>query len=180
MPNTPGGYIDLVSDKILDLEQTVDDHRQSFGAIYIDLLEHPENRDEGVWDWFIGYMMEHTASETGNEDLAVEYWQVIDDYFDWSWEHLHTIPPPERGDIWATARRVISATAQRQALIESGLAHALLVHATDTAKVVGGAAAKLSPAQKQAAAKATTIKSKVKEKREVRKNASRPETVSGA
>jgi hypothetical protein len=164
-------YVDLVAEKIVDLEETVDAKRDAVGARYVELLNDPAQRNEGIWEWFLGYMQQLMETETGNAVLAEDYWQEIDHFFDDSWEQLHRVPPPERGDIWHTGRKMISAVAAQQAFIESGLASDVLEHATETAAVVGKEAAKLTPAQKQEAAKETAIKAKAKDKREARKAA---------
>ncbi len=176
MPDRVGNYVDLVASRIVDLEELVEAKKSTVGERYVELLNNPAERLPGIWEWFSGYLAEHTATETGNVELAEMYWAEIDKYFGWSWDDLHSIPEPERGDIWSTARRMISATAQRQAMIDSGLLDAVLQQAAGTAVDSGRAAARLTTAQKREVASQAQIKSRAKEEKD-RRNAARSKPV---
>lgn len=163
-------YVNLVADHAATLQDIVADHAADVAGRYGELIDRPLERDAGIWEWYYNYMLEHTITETGNASMAEQYWQEIDFYFDWSWEEFHRIPEPERGDIWTTARKMVSATALRQAQIETGLITSLLIHAHETARAVGRAASGLGRAQKREVAKATAIKATVEQRRNERAN----------
>jgi len=117
-------FLDAAAKHAVDINKQVKAAKVNISKRYVELLNDPDQRLQSIKDWFLGYMIEQTVVETGNEALAEAYWSNIEEYMQFSWDEINSdqFPPALRGDIWMTGRAVVSAMAYHQAFIESQLA----------------------------------------------------------
>ncbi len=163
---SPGDkFLDAAADHLNVIDEIVDEHRLEFARIYIEVLEEPERRNPGIIEYIIGYMHEVMADETDSEELADLYWEKVDEYLDLTWDEINEVPMPERGDVYHTARKVISGIASRQAFIESGIAQLILLSSYSNAPVVGKLFGAMTPAEQKKTAVESDLKTRKKERK---------------
>jgi len=128
-------FVDQAADTIISVDDLVNEKRDEFSALYLELLQSPERRDDQIEVQMIGYLYEQSLDELDGE-FAVEYWQTIAEAMDMTWDQLNDIPLNERGDVFHTTRKIMSAVAWKQAFIEAGIAVEVVRLGLDFGEVV--------------------------------------------
>jgi hypothetical protein len=114
------------ADKALDIEDLVEDKRDDFAKRIVHLLNNPDDRNPEIMEYFLGYFSEMTAIETGSVELAQLYWEQIAELVIASNDELHSVPQPDRGEIWTKTKQLMGMWVIRQAYIESGIPNTVL------------------------------------------------------
>ena len=158
-------YLDAAAEAQNDIDDIVEDKRPEFMRIRLELLENPEQREPAIMDFYLASLEEQTALESGNEEMAAAYWSGVEELAAQSWSELYQTPVEERGDMFATAAKLILATTWEQAFIECGAATELMVTAAETAPEQKARFDAMSPVEQKKTALFFPIKSKKKELR---------------
>ena len=164
-------YLDAAAEAQNDIDDIVEDKREEFATIRLELLENPEQRSEEITDYYVASLEEQTAIESGNEEMAALYWEGVEEIASQSWSELYQTPVEERGDMFSTAGKLILATTWEQAAIESGLYTDLLIAADETAPEQRKRFDAMGQAEQKKTALSFPIKARKKGLREAKKKA---------
>ena len=155
-------YLDLAADQSVTLDGIVDAYRDRFGTLYMELMQEPEKRNEGIESDAVNALMENTAVLHGEEYSDV-YWEPIVEFLDLSLDEIQDMPIKDNA--WATGRALVGVVSYKQAFVESGLAAAILEHAGEAGKVSQSAFSKLTPEEQKKTAVENDKKNRIKEKK---------------
>lgn len=114
-------YTAIAADKIIELDDFVAANRDGFAALYAELLNSPDRRDDQIEANYIGYFFEQSVAELGDES-QLQYWKKVSESMELSFDELNAMPPNRRGAVYSDVRAIMSAVAFEQAFIESGIA----------------------------------------------------------
>jgi hypothetical protein len=106
-------------------------------------------------------------SEIEATDLPADFWDLVADAQEWTFDQFHEVPFNDRGEAWEMARQVRVAVAQRQAILESGALIEAMRRGIQTAEARRPLLDKIDMAELQADNK---FKSKIRAKREALTN----------
>ena len=152
---TPEGYIEARADLLVDLSEVVGAKGSEYGARFVELLEHPDMRSDLIIEDACGYLGERRAEESGDLDDGEAWGAELAEWCELSWQEIHEIPPPTRGDTWMIARRLVAAVCRTQALTEIA-GEDLIKIGAELGKVTGAAGAMGDTAKRKAATEGAT------------------------
>ncbi|MCP4640648.1 MAG: hypothetical protein GY851_09455 [bacterium] len=114
----PPTVVEQHADAKLDLDEYRARMSPEVAARFVELLENPDARDEGILDSILGRMIELSADEMGSEQAADAYYDAVEQYVVLPWGELHSIPFAERGGVFNEAQAMLTAWASAQAYVE--------------------------------------------------------------
>jgi hypothetical protein len=85
------------------------------------LYNNPAERSDLLTKRYLTAGYNAMVQETGNEELALAYWDQVAQMVDVSVDELAAVPTEQRGDVWNTAMGIILAVSMEQAQAQSGL-----------------------------------------------------------
>ena len=135
LSNTAREFVSVSADNIIAIDDFVADNRETFADLYMELLQDPDRRNDDIEAEFVNYFFTLSKQELG-DDSMLEYWKTVAASLDQSFDDLNERPPNERGDVFHTVRKIMSAASWKQAFIESGIALDMVERGLDMGNVV--------------------------------------------
>lgn len=163
----PSTYIDRRADLLVDVSETVEAKQSAYIIRWLELLDNPDQRSDLLIEDAVGYLEERDAEEGGDPESSAVYAEQLLDYTGLTWREIHEVPPQARGDLWWTARKMVAAICQTQAIMEATAGD--LLNIGNKMGTLTKQAAKMSEADKRKAATEGTTKRIVAEKAAARK-----------
>jgi hypothetical protein len=100
------------------VDDLVDEHRDEFKTRYLELLNEPAKRIDGILNNLLLELYESDGEETGNWPEAEQYWESAGDVAVESFTGIHMVPVKDRGSAFSDGRRLMSRWAFDQAFTE--------------------------------------------------------------